>query len=240
MSEQTFTLAIRAGYLGFADQFRSHEETRYYLNGVYVEPSPGGGVLAIATDGHRLFAGRESSGVCAASAIVALPKAFAALCRRAPDAWVVARTPLVKRAALWLLSTPPEDAPGDPLMWEAPDGEFILARSAASIIDGDFPPWRKAMPKMPEKAAGPEAMQARYLADFRLAARWASFGQKSGHIIVAPSGNNGPVLIVPSGDHAEWTAVVMPMRFSSVASVPAWAAEPMAAVAETPKRKKAA
>ena len=40
----------------------SKEETRYYLRGVFVEPHPYGGVLLVATDGHRLGIAHDPEG----------------------------------------------------------------------------------------------------------------------------------------------------------------------------------
>lgn len=50
-----------------ADLFRiayscvSTEETRYYLNGVHLEPHPCGGAFMVATDGHRLIVVHDES-----------------------------------------------------------------------------------------------------------------------------------------------------------------------------------
>lgn len=45
-----------------ASYFKSDEETRYYLQGVYVHPSAEGGVNIVATNGHILFWGHDPEG----------------------------------------------------------------------------------------------------------------------------------------------------------------------------------
>lgn len=51
----------------------STEETRYYLNGVFVEPCVYGGVTLTATDGHVLVCIRDLDGSADESAIVIHP-----------------------------------------------------------------------------------------------------------------------------------------------------------------------
>lgn len=57
-----------------AFDFTSKEETRYYLNGVFVEPHPVAGVMLTATDGHRLICIRDETGYADESAIIRLDK----------------------------------------------------------------------------------------------------------------------------------------------------------------------
>ena len=53
-----------------ARECQSSEETRYYLGGVYVQPHPERGALLVATDGHRLIAIHDETGICEKPAIV--------------------------------------------------------------------------------------------------------------------------------------------------------------------------
>lgn len=50
-------------FLAAASLFVSKEETRYYLNGVLIEPAPQGGVFLVATDGHRLVCFHDPEGM---------------------------------------------------------------------------------------------------------------------------------------------------------------------------------
>ena len=54
----TAKLAINLNAVKTAALFVSPDETRYYLNGVLIEATPGQ-VVYVSTDGHRLFARRE-------------------------------------------------------------------------------------------------------------------------------------------------------------------------------------
>jgi DNA polymerase III sliding clamp (beta) subunit (PCNA family) len=70
-----------------ADLFRivyscvSTEETRYYLNGVHVEPHPVKGAILVATDGHRMLIAHDKDGSCSGPIIVQMPRFALAQCR---------------------------------------------------------------------------------------------------------------------------------------------------------------
>ena len=49
---------------------QAKEETRYYLNGVFVTPMDSGGVLMVATNGHILLKARDKNGFANRSAIL--------------------------------------------------------------------------------------------------------------------------------------------------------------------------
>jgi len=52
----------------------SADETRYYLNGVNIEPQPGGGATLTATDGSTLLSAFDPDGFCDKQVIVKLSK----------------------------------------------------------------------------------------------------------------------------------------------------------------------
>ncbi|RCK40460.1 hypothetical protein [Thalassospira xiamenensis] len=54
-------ITVSAKHFYAAWQFVSTEKTRYYLNGVYIEPHKDGGVLLIATDGHSMAVIRDAT-----------------------------------------------------------------------------------------------------------------------------------------------------------------------------------
>ena len=68
----------RADRLRLATLFQSIEETRYYLNGVYIEAMDDG-VRLRAMDGHRLAVFRDEAAFTCAPCIVALQKPRAAI-----------------------------------------------------------------------------------------------------------------------------------------------------------------
>lgn len=58
---------------------QSTEETRYYLNGVYVCPHPTKGAMLVATDGHRMMVAHDELGSVQKPAICGMPKGAIAL-----------------------------------------------------------------------------------------------------------------------------------------------------------------
>ncbi|HCK4895383.1 TPA: hypothetical protein N0H42_000458 [Pseudomonas aeruginosa] len=44
----------KAHYLAAVSLFMAHNDVRYYLNGISIEPASQGGVLLIATNGHHI------------------------------------------------------------------------------------------------------------------------------------------------------------------------------------------
>lgn len=56
-------ITINAKLLAAAAMFPADaKDVRYYLRGVQIEPAPDGGLLALATNGHYLFAGFDPDG----------------------------------------------------------------------------------------------------------------------------------------------------------------------------------
>lgn len=53
----------RANMFRAAHLMVSNEDTRYYLNGVYIQPHPEKGVILTATDGHRLISIWDELGI---------------------------------------------------------------------------------------------------------------------------------------------------------------------------------
>lgn len=87
-------IRINANLFRIAHLCASTEETRYYLNGVFVTPHAVGGATLVATDGHMLVAIRDEHAECTAPEIIrtgdkpndrAILKACTAPKRAAPD-----------------------------------------------------------------------------------------------------------------------------------------------------------
>lgn len=212
MSE-TPTLSIAAGCLGFAAPFCATGETRYYLNGVFVEPGKSGAVC-VATDGHTMIALRDETGHAARPAILQPGKGLAALCRKAPDLVVMAKAPLAPKAdvPVWLV-------PRDSLHAEAASGD---PAGAVTVIDGEFPEWRRVFPARVPQGALAAGIQARFYDRFRGPAEWSSSG-KAAPISVVQDGE-GPALVTP-GHQAfgkSWAGLIMPMRCDPVRALPKW------------------
>jgi hypothetical protein len=119
----------------------STEETRYYLQGVYVDEK---GMLA-ATDGHVLGVicpqyGKFSHDFFSALAgqIVRLPPPKETRTRRGTQAWIVIEA---KTGALHVSQTGLDKSPEDAI---AAVPSYIMPGTA--FIDGTFPDWRRVLP----------------------------------------------------------------------------------------------
>lgn len=108
----------------------STEATRYYLQGVYVEPHPVAGAILTATDGHILISAHDAEGICTTPAIVALDKVRLAACK--------AKLKIPHRVIVREDGTADIDLNGT---------SVETARNV--IVDGAFPDWRRVLPRGP-------------------------------------------------------------------------------------------
>lgn len=205
--DRSTALRIAAGVLGFAAEFISTEETRYYLNGVYVEPAKEG-VCAVATDGHRLIAVHDPAGYIERPAILRARPAVWSRLRSKHDATVTAADLGAEERAKSIMAT------------------LVLKKGAAEAfvldeIDGTFPEWRRIIPTdFPTGRAMP-AFQGRYLAAFDGLAR---VGGHTGGARVVARGASEPAVVLPaSGSAWPWLGVVAPIRADDLPTAyPAW------------------
>ncbi|MFH1806867.1 MAG: hypothetical protein ABID63_18455 [Pseudomonadota bacterium] len=133
-------ITVSAKHFLAAWLFISKEETRYYLNGVLIEPHPDGGVIMAATDGHALIAIRDRKARFEGdqSFICTIPKSFAAIMKGKGFRQIhfIGDTAYVTNEE-WADQN--LDAEQDP----AQITENHLAVAWAPPIDGIFPDWRK-------------------------------------------------------------------------------------------------
>ncbi len=215
-------IRVNARLFKVASLFQSTEETRYYLNGVYVEPH-GNGALLVATDGRRLMCILDRGGSCDRAAIIALP----ALMRGALVEYVIE-------------DDEDEDEPaerkrklGDDLVLVAGDDghaeiEGRLRALEKCEIDGKFPDWRRVLtsirPLQPSPL--PPALNAEYIFDFAAAAKLLGDDEHA-RVHCVSHGDEAPALIFfPHCRDA--FGIVMPTRSRSGLAVeemrlPAWA-----------------
>ena len=129
----------------FMSRFVSEDETRFYLKGVAVQPSPLPGAMLIATDGAAMGIMRlESDQATAIHAgfILSADKAIRAAvkCGKREQAWIICRedrADIVKLGAS--ISPTMDDLATAPVSLSIP--------AATAYIDGTFPNWRVVMPK---------------------------------------------------------------------------------------------
>lgn len=135
-------IRLNAELFRAANLTASTEETRYYLNGVFVHANPNGpGVLIVATDGHRLTCILDRSGSTDEPGRIV---------RLSPEALKACRKPGEDRALtidggnatiLSRRTGAPADAPWVP-----------VAISPACYVDGTFPDWRRVLPNIDAEA----------------------------------------------------------------------------------------
>ena len=154
---------LDANLVRIAYAFASTEETRYYLNGVNVEPAPNGdGAVITATDGHRLFSAIDRSAMIDPDAkpfVLQVPKDALKLCRPKKDA----RRIIVNHATLTAtIHAVDSDIVGDVQQTKPVSAPFDC------IIDGTFPDWRRVMPGQLDATAS-TSFEGKYLASFAAA-----------------------------------------------------------------------
>jgi hypothetical protein len=178
---------------------QSTEATRYYLNGVCIQPHPRGeGVTLTATDGHCLLTAHDPKAdpatLPAAGVIVNLGK----------DGLKAAR----KGQALTI----------DPATGEARiDGAW---RSAAStIVDGSFPDWRRILPQGEMIATG-AAFDVKILS--RLGDALCDWRKSSHGLTMRGADDASPHIIACDTPDAAIFAVCMPIRVTPATTVPTW------------------
>jgi len=124
-----------------ADLFRavyvavSKEETRYYLQGVYIEPHPVKGVLLTATDGSRLLNAWDEHGSVDAPMIVRLTPDLLKACKQR----TVAHRAHVSRLV--------HIVDGTARIVDA-DMTAVALGVNDCRVDGAFPKWRNVLPRI--------------------------------------------------------------------------------------------
>lgn len=138
-----------------AAMFQSTEETRYYLNGVHIEPHHQEGVFLVATDGHRLFVAWDVTGkIEGGAATVQLGKDQLKACKEGRGETEPRRVIAVDEK--------------QPLTITA-DGEAVSIQRRWHV-DGSFPDWRMVM-RMVRGDGHLGCVNATYLQSFAEAAK---------------------------------------------------------------------
>lgn len=185
-----------------ANECRSYEETRYYLNGVFVQPHPVKGVVLTATDGHRLLCVHDESGICDKAAIIH-----------------------VETKALTAVKTDKKN-PEPPRLAVDADGHAIVGtyRSIKSaVIDGTYPDYPRVLTPIvlgaQKKVFAPASFKHEYLAGFSKVASILSGSMDA--IRIVTFSESDPALILFQGCASAF-GVLMPMRSSIGDAMPAF------------------
>lgn len=203
---------VRARYVAMLAPFVSTEETRFYLNGIFVqrhETLPG--CMLIATDGHVLGAVYDPDAESTRDAIWPVTKALAAACGKPGN-----KDGTVEfdgaRATLF-------------------DPAQIAQHTALSArIDGDYPNWRLVVPEPPKKNTGAAWFNPEILGRFA----------RVGKPVRLQAARPDSAVLVRVHAVPEFLGVVMPMRGTGdfPTALPGWVPAKKARAAK-PKTKPA-
>lgn len=205
-------LKFNADLYRLATICQSHEETRYYLNGVNVEPCPQGGVLLVATDGRRMVCIHDENGHADETAIIQLSRDALKSCKlkKGEDRRTITVDGTTATVTAYVGNDPDEA------------GERI-AISERCKVDGTFPDYRRVVPIVSyNEHSRPGAFNGRYLGDFgKIAAGLAPY-RKTETIRVMSFEPLSPALIMfPGAPNA--FGVLMPIRGVDLTEcVPEW------------------
>lgn len=178
---------------------QSSDPTRYYLQGVCIQPHPRGeGVTLTATDGHCLLTAHDPKAdpttLPVAGIIVNLGK----------DGLKAAR----KGKALAI-----DPATGDASI------DNVWRSAASTIVDGAFPDWRRILPQGDQVATG-AAFDVKILS--RLGDALCDWRKSSHGLTMRGADDASPHIIACDNPDAAIFAVCMPIRVTSATTVPAW------------------
>ena len=185
----------------------SSEETRYYLNGINLEFTPDGVVMA-ATDGHRMIVLRQpygEHGATAAHPSVIVPRDLVAKLKIHPRMKTLDTTDLTI----------------------ADDGRLTFEHAGESFggsrIDGSFPDYRRIVP---QNLTGEAAQyNPQYLADFAKARKELG-GDRTTSPVVRYNGESPAVVDFAWGTGFQAIGVIMPIRDRTDATYHSWASAP--------------
>jgi len=184
----------------------STEETRYYLNGVNLEFTPDGVIMA-ATDGHRMIVLRQPYGEHAATAAHA--------------------SVIVPRDLVAKLKVNKRDGDAMTTLTIGDDGRLTFEHAGESFggsrIDGTFPDYRRIVPQ--DLDGKPAQYNPAYLADFAKARKELG-GDRTTSPVVRYNGENPAVVDFAYGTGFQAVGVIMPIRDRTDTTYYSWASAP--------------
>jgi hypothetical protein len=195
----------------------SSEETRRYLQGVFVTPAPdpatGRGVLMVATDGHRMALVYDAEGIIDRGRIIKLDPKHKALKAGRGEAGRVLHIDGLNKGG---------SAVARVLLGFDSDCTQVDVVTV-SEIDGDFPDWTRVLPEAPTEGIAMHAgnsFNPEYLAGFGKAFK-ALTGHRIGSFSIAQPAAGAPAWIWnDTTPHVRF--VCMPMRCAVDPGRPHW------------------
>jgi hypothetical protein len=196
-------IRVNANLFRIAAMCMSSDKTRYYLQGVFVEPHERMGATLTATDGRYLVSIHDDTAVCDQSAIIKLsPDALRACKPAKSDLSYVTRMLSIgdhdKRAFVVLES-------GEPPFTE-------VAVSPDCFVDGAFPAWRNVVTSSQTAPDGKETAPAFEQSVLgKMCDVAAALSSDKGLVVVTGATTGGPALVTfPHASHA--FGLIMPFR----------------------------
>jgi hypothetical protein len=198
----------------------STDETRYYLNGVHVEPHPEKGAVLVATDARRMIVLHDAAGYAGRTAIVSADKE------------------LVKALAA------ATKQPGSPRLLIDKDGivslDAVSYRAARNtLIEGTFIDWANVilpvLAAFRRKEVAWATFNPCYLADFGKVADRLGLNRRNTAIRVAAPDPGAAALILFAG-LTNVFGVLMPMRGEIDTGVPIFM-RPILSAMKKPRRR---
>jgi len=237
-----FRCAVRADLFLRALSGVSDEDTRYYLNGVFVQPCGDGGAIMTATNGHWLISVQDPRGIVTGSGIVKLDKAAQAALKKRPTdiaskfGRATERVLVVERAeefkdsrALIVLNGLPSGKSGETFtdhreeafeQLSAPTRLTAHAMYGECLIDGTFPDYTKVIPESVDWDKPVPPIDQRLVDK---ASKALCEDEKRRPVRMGGNGDGSPVVVVAANRQLPgWSAiaVVMPIRVDSAINVP--------------------
>lgn len=209
-------IKINSGLFYVAYLFASTEETRYYLDGVYIEPHPEGGVTLTATNGHYLIQILDRGGSTDRPFIMSMNKRD--LTKLKPTRRTPNETLITYGTELGFGRFRVDLAAIDSL----PKACFFAVE-----VDGTYPDYRKVIPWLHKdrKPCGEVSLDAKYIGNFGAASLLIGYSLGidvgSGISLAMAATSHEPMLISLGPAHSAF-GVIMPMRTECTAEPPIW------------------
>ncbi|NKF21538.1 hypothetical protein [Solimonas marina] len=213
---------------------RARGDVRYYLNAVLVQPHQDG-VLAVASDGHRLLVGLDRRGMCARPIIVDLSADAAKGAKQGERLSFVEST--VGPTFVQAIRRRPDEIV-DKRFGVRNAGDVIDGR-LAKLVEGKFPNWVSIItPRKLGKASG-FVVNPVYMREMMRAMQFSRFSGVE--VLMTDAGANGPIFFIPARANAdmELVGIVMPMLFDRSPDLPSWIGNTVAAGHEKPAKQPA-
>jgi hypothetical protein len=186
---------------------QSTEAVRYYLQGVCIQPAgaTGKGVTLVATDGHMLIAGNDPK----ADAASLLPSG-GIIVNLGKDGLKAAR----KGGTVTI-----DPVTGEASVQSSVDQATIWRSAASTLIDGNYPDWRRILPQGDMVATG-AAFDVKLLS--RLGDALTDWSKTAHGLVMRGADDASPHIIACGSPDAAIFAVCMPIRVTPTVGLPTW------------------